>query len=152
MQASNLRGSAADTSDIAALRAIAHEFTEGWNSGDVDRIMRFYGERYVDINLRQPIQTQEERRQYYLDVMQRRRIRIDVRPDEILLEGSLAFIRGTIEISSPDNSRTELRYLEIARKTSDDLGSMSGAWMVQYKSTNPCDPGLRSIWGGAMSG
>jgi len=45
--------------DIDALRNMAREFAEGFNSGDVDRLMRFYADRYVDVNLRNPVQTHE---------------------------------------------------------------------------------------------
>lgn len=59
-----------EASDIAALESIAREFTEGFSSGDVDPIMRFYGDKYVDVNLRNPVQTHAQRRQYYLDIIQ----------------------------------------------------------------------------------
>lgn len=127
-----------EATDIAALRSIAREFTEGFNSGDVDRIMRFYGDQYVDVNLRNPVQTHAQRRQYYLDVIQKRKIRIDVHPEEIHLEGRLAFIRGTIDIHNPDGSRSELRYLEIARKTP------GGSWEMIWGMDGPVqeyDPG-----------
>jgi ketosteroid isomerase-like protein len=119
------------TKDIADLRQMAVEFTEGFNSGDVDRLMRFYAERYVDVNLRDQVQTHEQRQAYYLHVMKTRGIRVDVRPDEIIVEGDLAFIRGTIFVSQSDASTgksnpTELRYLEIARKDSD------GAWKAWW--------------------
>jgi ketosteroid isomerase-like protein len=42
------------TEDEKFLRNMAHEFEEGFNSGDVDRIMRFYADTYVDVNLRNP--------------------------------------------------------------------------------------------------
>ena len=122
---------AEDAADIQTLQAIAREFTEGFNSGDVDRIMQFYGDQYVDVNLRNPIQTRSQRRQYYLDIMQRRKIRVEVHPEEIHLEGLLAFIRGTIDIMSPDGSRSELRYLEIARKRSD------GSWIMMWGMDGP---------------
>ena len=51
--------------DVAALREMAREFTEGFNTGNVDRLMRFYGDRYVDINLRRPLQSHQERREYF---------------------------------------------------------------------------------------
>src|SRR5262245_65490113 len=57
--------------DEKFLRNIAHEFEEGFNSGDVDRLMRFYGDTYVDVNLRNPVQTKAERRAYYAKVMAR---------------------------------------------------------------------------------
>jgi len=50
------------TEDETFLRNMAHEFEEGFNSGDVDRIMRFYADTYVDVNLRNPVQTKAERR------------------------------------------------------------------------------------------
>jgi ketosteroid isomerase-like protein len=110
---------------------MAREFTEGFNSGDVDRLMNFYGERYVDVNLRHPLQTKEERRAYYVHVMQTRRIQVDVQPDEIVVEGELAFVRGRIlltraEPQSGDGGTTELRYLEIARK--DSSGNWKAIW------------------------
>lgn len=46
--------------DVAALQEIAREFAEGFNTGDVDRTMRYYGDRYVDVNLRHPEQTNQE--------------------------------------------------------------------------------------------
>lgn len=57
--------------DIAKLRHMASEFAEGFNTGDVERIMRFYGDSYVDINLRNPIQSRPERREYYAQVIPR---------------------------------------------------------------------------------
>ena len=65
--------------------AEAHEFEEGFNSGDVDRIMRFYAGTYVDVNLRNPVQTKAERREYYDQVMARPGIHLNVRPDDILI-------------------------------------------------------------------
>jgi len=123
--------SPAHATDLAALHHMAREFTEGFNSGDVDRIMRFYGDTYVDINLRHPVQTKAERRQYYLDVMQRRGIRIDVHPDAIVIEEPFAFVRGTIVIIAPDQSHSELRYLEILRKSAD------GTWLVTWGMDGP---------------
>ena len=43
--------------EVAKLRHMACEFAEGFNTGDVERIMRFYGDSYVDINLRNPVQS-----------------------------------------------------------------------------------------------
>ncbi len=45
------------TEDEKFLRLVAQEFEEGFNSGEVDRLMRFYADTYVDVNLRNPIQT-----------------------------------------------------------------------------------------------
>jgi ketosteroid isomerase-like protein len=57
--------------DVAKLRHMANEFAEGFNTGDVERIMRFYGDSYVDINLRNPVQSRQERREYYAQVIRK---------------------------------------------------------------------------------
>ena len=88
----------AHENDIAQLRYMAQEFTEGFNSGDVDRIMRFYEATYVDVNLRTPVQSWAERRAYYADVLQRGGFRVAVRPDDIQIHGDFAFVRGTIDL------------------------------------------------------
>jgi ketosteroid isomerase-like protein len=120
--------------DIAKLHHIASEFTEGFNTSDVDRIMRFYGDTYVDINLRKPTQSWGERRQYYARVIRDGGFRVQVHPDEILVHGDFAFIRGSIELtrsSAGDSGPTELRYLEIARRQRD------GSWQVMWGMDGP---------------
>ena len=118
------------TEDVAALQEMAREFTEGFNSGDVDRLMKFYGVSYVDINLRQPVQSHEERKQYYKHAIRERGLRVHVYPDEIMVHGQIAFVRGRIELTRKDASgtgvsTTELRYLEIARK---EPGGWKAIW------------------------
>jgi ketosteroid isomerase-like protein len=121
--------------DIAKLQHMAREFAEGFNTGDVDRIMRFYGDTYVDINLRNPVQSRAERRAYYAQVINRGGFRVNVHPDDIQIHGDFAFVRGTIELMRPeraaDSARTELRYLEIARRQSD------GSWQVLWGMDGP---------------
>jgi|HubBroStandDraft_3_1064219.scaffolds.fasta_scaffold06415_4 ketosteroid isomerase-like protein len=127
--------SQSETEDFAKLRHMASEFAEGFNTGDVDRIMRFYGDLYVDINLRNPVQSWHERREYYSQVIRNRGLRVQVHPDEILIRGDFAFIRGSIELTrasvSNDVGRTELRYLEIACRQPD------GSWQVMWGMDGP---------------
>jgi ketosteroid isomerase-like protein len=118
--------------DINQLRAMAAAFGDAFNAGDVDGLMRFYGDSYVDVNLRRPVQSFSERRAYFARLMQRGGTRIDVTPDEILVEGLTAFVRGRIDVrlqasESPEPTR-ELRYLEIARKGED--GSWKAIWGI----------------------
>jgi ketosteroid isomerase-like protein len=124
-----------DLEDVAKLRHIASEFTEGFNTGDVERIMRFYGDSYVDINLRNPVQSWQERREYYAQVIQRGGFQVQVQPEEILIRGDFAFIRGTIELTPSselgDSSRKELRYLEIAQRR------QNGSWQVMWGMDGP---------------
>jgi ketosteroid isomerase-like protein len=124
------------TEDEKFLHNMAHEFEEGFNSGDVDRIMRFYGDTYVDINLRNPVHTKAQRREYYAQVMRRPGLRLTVRPDDILVRGDLAFVRGTILLiqraaESGEPTRTELRYLEICERVQD------GTWRVIWGMDGP---------------
>ena len=121
--------------DVAKLRHIASEFAEGFNTGDVERIMRFYGDSYVDINLRNPVQSRQERREYYTQVIRKGGFKVQVRPEEILIRGEFAFIRGTIELTPGsalgDSARKELRYLEIAQRQQD------GSWQVMWGMDGP---------------
>jgi len=124
-----------EAEDIEKLRHMASEFTEGFNTGDVERIMRFYGESYVDINLRNPVQSWRERRDYYAQVIRTGGFHVQVQPEEILIRGDYAFVRGTIELtpgSAPgDSPRRELRYVEIAQR------QQNGSWQVLWGMDGP---------------
>jgi ketosteroid isomerase-like protein len=121
--------------EVAKLRHMACEFAEGFNTGDVERIMRFYGDSYVDINLRNPVQSWQERREYYAEVIRRGGFRVQVQPEEILIRGDFAFIRGTIELTPGsalgDSARKELRYVEIAQR------QHGGSWQVMWGMDGP---------------
>jgi len=121
--------------DVAKLRHMANEFAEGFNTGDVERIMRFYGDSYVDINLRNPVQSRQERREYYAQVIRKGGFKVQVQPEEILIRGEYAFIRGTIELTPwaalGDSTRKELRYLEIAQR------QQNGSWQVMWGMDGP---------------
>lgn len=123
------------TEDEKFLRNMAQEFEQGFNSGDVDRIMRFYADTYVDVNLRNPVQTWSERREYYARVMARPGIHVNVRPDDILVRGGFAFVRGTILLTQDapggGTTRAELRYLEICERAPD------GTWRVMWGMDGP---------------
>jgi ketosteroid isomerase-like protein len=120
--------------DRAFLAQMARDFADGFNAGDVDRIMQYYGGEYVDVNLRTPVQSHAERREYYLSVMRGGNIRLEVRPDDLQVRGDIALVRGTIilERASDDaTSRSELRYLEVAERTP------VGGWRVIWGMDGP---------------
>ena len=124
------------TQDERFLRNMAREFEEGFNSGDVDRLMRFYGDTYVDVNLRKPVQSRGERREYYARVMARPGIHVKVEPDDILVRGDMAFVRGTLLLTQAagpgrEATSTELRYLEICERLQD------GTWRVMWGMDGP---------------
>jgi ketosteroid isomerase-like protein len=121
--------------DVAKLRHMAREFAEGFNTGDVERIMRYYGDSYVDINLRNSVQSWQERREYYAQVIRSGGFHVQVQPEEILIRGDFAFIRGTIELSPSsapgDSAHKELRYVEIAQR------QQGGSWQVMWGMDGP---------------
>ena len=122
--------------DEEFFRNMASEFEAGFNTRNVDRIMRFYGAKYVDVNLRNPVQTKAERREYYTRVMQRPGLRVKVRTDDTLIRGDHAFIRGTILLTETAHDtkasiQSELRYLEIAERRPD------GSWQVIWGMDGP---------------
>lgn len=123
------------TADEIHLRNMAREFEQGFNTGHVDRIMRFYGDTYVDVNLRNPVQTWSERREYYARVMSRPGIRLAVRPDGVLIRGDLAVVRGRLVLTQQAGterpSETELRYLEVFERAPD------GGWRVLWGMDGP---------------
>jgi ketosteroid isomerase-like protein len=119
----------APNADVAELLGLARDFVEGFNSGDVERIMRFYADRYVDVNLEQPVQTKAEREEYYRRIIERGDTKVDVRPEEIVVAGEYAFVRGTILLFRKAESEKEparLRYLEVARKYPDGWKAIWG--------------------------
>jgi ketosteroid isomerase-like protein len=131
-----MHGASSAIEDAAKLAGMAREFTEGFNTGDLDRIMQFYGDTYVDVNLRHPVQSKEERQAYYAQVMRAGRFQINVQPHEILVQGDIAFVRGSVELTPTDTksgvpASTELRYLEIVRKQTD------GSWKVMWGMDGP---------------
>jgi ketosteroid isomerase-like protein len=107
-------------SDVAQIEALTRTFVDGFNSRDVDRVLSFYADRYVDVNLRRPVQTRAERREYFLKILERRDATVDVTPDEIIVHGEYAFVRGTILLhrtpKGAEPRETELRYMEVVRR------------------------------------
>jgi ketosteroid isomerase-like protein len=107
--------------DAQAIRTLTREFVAGFNSGDVDRIMRFYADRYVDVNLKNQVQTHEERAAYYKRIIDRRDTQVEVTPEEIIVDGDHAVARGTLLVFKLDGQGRrgepkELRYIEVWEK------------------------------------
>ena len=125
-----IKWEAASPKDVNALLEIAKEFTAAFNSGDVNRLMRFYGSSYVDVNLRIPLQSHQQRREYYTQVMHTG-LRVQVHPEEIVVHNNIALVRGRIELAgatmgASGRSATQLRYLEIFRRDADNWKAVWG--------------------------
>jgi ketosteroid isomerase-like protein len=114
----------------AEIRRLTQEFVEGFNTGDVDKMMRFYAPHYVDVNLRHPHQTWAERREYYRKIVSDRTRTVQVTPAEIVVAGDYAYVWGTIELTTrkagtPAQVR-ELRYIEIWKHLPQGWRSVAG--------------------------
>jgi ketosteroid isomerase-like protein len=117
-------------SDVDQIRTLTNEFVAGFNSGDVERIMKFYADTFVDVNLTPPVQTKAERAEYYRKLVAPGQLKVDVTPDEIIVTGDHAFARGTILIRDTrkpaEEQARELRYIEVWRKFPDGWKSIWG--------------------------
>lgn len=126
--------SSSRASDVEAVRGIAKEFAEGLNAGDIDRVLRCYADPYVDVNLREPVQTHALRRKYFESVLARGDFHFAVDPADIWLANDLALVHGSIVITPRQESQTaavELRYMEVVRKGDD------GLWKVTWGIDGP---------------
>jgi ketosteroid isomerase-like protein len=111
----------------AEITALTREFVEGFNSGDVDRMMRFYAPQYVDVNMRNPHQTFAERREYYRKIVADGRTKVAVTPREIQVSGNHAFVWGSILLTRDGEAKPrELRYVEVWRQYPDGWKSIWG--------------------------
>ena len=114
-------------SDDSVIRELTRELVSAFNDADVDRMMALHAGRYVDVNLPQPVQTHSERAEYYRSVVSKRDLRIEVVPDEIIVDGGHAIVRGTIHLFKVDGSPArELRYVELWEKQSAGWKSIWG--------------------------
>jgi len=100
------------------IRSRTREFVAGYNTGDVDRIMRICADRFVALNLKTPIQTRAGRTAYYRRLVERRDSQVEVTPEEIVVDGDHAVVRGTIlffplDAAGKRGKATELRYMEL---------------------------------------
>ena len=116
--------------DEAEIRRLTREFVAGFNSGDLDRIMQFYADRYVDVNLSQPVQSKAERREYYRRIVEPGNVKVEVTPEEIIVNGQHAFARGTILLhrlpQESEGAPRKLRYIEVWQKFPDGWKSIWG--------------------------
>ncbi|MGZ4808509.1 MAG: YybH family protein [Thermoanaerobaculia bacterium] len=113
------------------IRKLTADFVAAFNAGDVERMMRPYASRYVDVNLPLPEQTYEQRAEYYRSIVARDDMRIEVSPDEIIANDRHATVRGTILLFKLDGEHVpgpahELRYMELWEKQPDGWKAIWG--------------------------
>ncbi|HZY81008.1 MAG TPA: nuclear transport factor 2 family protein [Cyclobacteriaceae bacterium] len=107
-----------DQAAVDEIKKQTQQFEDGFNARNIDQIMEFYADDYVDINLPEPRQTKSERRQLYQRILDQNLYTLRVVPAEIIISGTHAFVRGDI-ILKRDSAEQKLRYLEICKKGQD---------------------------------
>ena len=115
--------------DAEQILEITRDFVVGFNDNDVERIMRHYSDVYVDVNHPHPVQSFMERASYYKTITSRGDTRVNITPDEIIIDSGMAAVRGQVQLSrkSADGRwrpAQERRYMELLRKAPD------GRWRV----------------------
>ena len=116
-------------SDRQLIEAAISEFTEAYNSGNLNEIIKYYGEDLIKVRNGAPPETKPETTQRIRDVFEHYRTRVEVVTDEIEVHGDMAFTRGTFRVTlTPKSAEGQAqilnrRYLEIWRKE-------QGRWRV----------------------
>jgi nucleoside triphosphatase len=129
LRRAGIMSGAEPAADEAEIRRRTRQFEEGFNRGNLDLMMQFYADAYIDVNLPRPEQTRAQRREYYRRLVERGDTRIRVTPVEIVVSGEYAFIRGTILLSRAGEGgavERELRYVEVARLFPDGWKAIWG--------------------------
>jgi len=117
---------------VEAIRSQTREFVAGYNAGDLDRIMHICADRFVAINLKNPVQTREERAAYYRALIDRRDSQVEVIPEEIVVDGDHAVVRGTtlfyrLDAAGKRSNASELRYMELWER---HVSGWKSAWII----------------------
>ena len=117
--------------DVDEIRRLTVDFVAAFNAGDVARMMRPYAGRYIDVNLPRPEQTFAQRAEYYGSIVARGDTRIEVSPEEIVVDDRHATVRGTILLFKLENEDVrgpahELRYMELWEKQPDGWKAIWG--------------------------
>jgi ketosteroid isomerase-like protein len=112
--------------DADDIRRITQDVTDGFNAGDVARMMRHYDDTYTDVNLPQPRQSRAERGAYYGQVIAKG-VKIAVEPRDIDVAGDRAIGWGDLNVLGEGGEvLRRLRYLEIWRRTEDGWKAVCG--------------------------
>jgi len=113
----------------AALAAIREGFAAAYARGDVPTLLSFYDPEYVDASVGVAVRGKEEMRAAFESTFSRYDGSLDIRPEEVLANGSWALERGTFSIHSTDRASgahtvSHRRYLEVLVRRDD------GRWYI----------------------
>jgi ketosteroid isomerase-like protein len=130
-------GTAMDQSSQAAIVQSIDRFRNAFNSGNQDEIARYYTDDMVKIRQGSPSEGKSDVIRRLMDTFREFNGHLDVANDEIVVNGTMAFTRGTFVVSltpkaGGDSRVFRRRFLEIWR-------IQNGAWRVSRSMDNSAD-------------
>src|SRR5262245_7821890 len=110
------------------IEAAISEFIKAYNSGDLEKVLAYYGEDLIKVRNGAARETKPDTARRISAVFENFQTRVDVVNEEIRASGEFAFVRGTFKVSltpkaGGDQQTMERRFLEIWQK-------VNGRWIV----------------------
>lgn len=123
-----------------AVEAVRTGFAAAFARGDVEGLLDHYDPEYVDVSTGVAVRGKGDMRTAFEETFRRFDGRLDIRAEEVLVNGTWAVERGTFEIHLVDrSSRVETvsrrRYLELLVRRAD------GRWYIFRDLDNELPPG-----------
>jgi uncharacterized protein (TIGR02246 family) len=110
------------------IKRVIDEFIKAYNSGDIDAVLACYGDDLVKLRQGAPPETKAEVARRVANVFNKFHSRVDVRNDEILVAGELAFTRGSFRVSLTPRAGGEAQTID--RRYLEVWGKENGRWSV----------------------
>jgi len=120
--------------DVREIKKLTKDFEDGFNTRNIEKIMSFYADNYIDVNLSEPQQTYQERKDYYQKIVDKGEFTLKVNPTEIIISGDHAIARGDIILYFSDSEKSrQLRYMELWKRDNGKWKSIWGMDAELYK-------------------
>jgi ketosteroid isomerase-like protein len=118
MVSASCAGDERDAASRASIDAVREGFAAAYARSDVEALLRYYDRDYVDLSAGVAARGREAMREAFEDTFERFRGRLEIHPDEVLINGDWAIERGTFSIHLLDRSSgaervSRRRYLEL---------------------------------------
>lgn len=131
--AANQQGGDSMDADTKAIESAINDFIEGYNAGEVDRLLKVYSDDFIDMSVGAPTVQGKEALEYTESKLKETFANytgnLSVSTDRISVSGDVAYTYGSFEVRLKPKDKGEdvlihRRFLEIWRKQGD------GNWKV----------------------
>jgi ketosteroid isomerase-like protein len=104
--------------DHEAIESAISEFVKAYNSGDITRVLAYYGDDLIKLRNGARLETKSDIARRVSEVFEKFYSRVDVSIDEIQISGDIAFTRGSFQVTltpkaGGESQTIERRYLEV---------------------------------------